>query len=767
MNLPYSQLTLPALLVFALFACDGSVTETPAEDIVVAPQPIQPPQNCQPCHERQYRESLSSVMSGYRSVSPLMNALELGGNFLVQGVLESGAIGTNLRPQYETPSEPGLSTGTNSVSATEIVTRDQARSAFCIGCHNPGLVLDGEDPDKREIPEWQGRYGDADPACVATGTVACFRPIENVRPLRDYHLVGSDGRQVLPATPGGAPPPGATPSLGAHAIHCDICHNARAPDLLKSLQRDGFGNGAFKLEPGRFKVGPFDDAVVVGPLESAGESRAFHFNSRKPAEIAYIRSSEFCISCHDVRIPAPSLFAPEGTPEYFRLENLGTEWATQAYAGNDNPFGAIVRCQDCHMSMYPYGGDSTYTIADPADPTVQYTITSPTPSVFPTNKAAGGTIDPTGAGLPLPDRKVVTHQFTGVDVPMLSDAELRARLGPDRPDTDAPGVDEHGIPNSLVTRREDLLKAGLRLYLDRTDARATLGSKFNVRVTALALTGHNWPSGFSQERTTWIDLRVTAKRRGSNEDFVLYQSGYQVDKPHPETGEMVADGSLHDEDLEHATVVVNPFTHDNEVFESGPDAGPLERAFEGEATGLVLFRNELIRVYGPGAIGGRGTGIPATNRLHPRTGAVLSHVLEEETFSAGSANGVDNWRGLPALTPKTYRYQVELPTRTELADLGVELEGDLMVRAAVHFQHFPPLFMRFLARVSGAVPYQLPQEALRVPGFDDTRPGYSGYVGRRGPADRDLQLVDEKRIDDFLRTVRDIAVAERTVPLGG
>ena len=54
--------------------------------------------------------------------------------------------------------------------------------------------------------------------------------------------------------------------------------------------------------------------------------------------------------------------------------------------------------------------------------------------------------------------------------------------------------------------------------------------------------------------------------------------------------------------------------------------------------------------------------------------------------------------------------------------LGVELKGPLQVHAQVNFLHFPPLFMRFLARTTGA----------------------------DGPAGHDLNLVDEQRIDDLL-----------------
>ena len=61
----------------------------------------------------------------------------------------------------------------------------------------------------------------------------------------------------------------------------------------------------------------------------------------------------------------------------------------------------------------------------------------------------------------------------------------------------------------------------------------------------------------------------------------------------------------------------------------------------------------------------------------------------------------------------------------------------LQVHAQVNFLHFPPLFMRFLARTTG----------------------------EDGPAGHDLNLVDEKLIDDFLVNVKDIANADTTVSL--
>src|SRR5271169_5270421 len=68
----------------------GAVAQTPTGNGTGVPfksQDIQQPQNCLPCHQRQYNELRQSVKSGYRNVSPLFNGLETAGNFITGGVL--------------------------------------------------------------------------------------------------------------------------------------------------------------------------------------------------------------------------------------------------------------------------------------------------------------------------------------------------------------------------------------------------------------------------------------------------------------------------------------------------------------------------------------------------------------------------------------------------------------------------------------------------------------------------------------------------------
>src|SRR5579871_1062784 len=61
--------------------------QTGGQDGPFKPQTYQRPEACLPCHQRQYDELRSAVKSGYRSVSPLMNGLELSANFLNGGLL--------------------------------------------------------------------------------------------------------------------------------------------------------------------------------------------------------------------------------------------------------------------------------------------------------------------------------------------------------------------------------------------------------------------------------------------------------------------------------------------------------------------------------------------------------------------------------------------------------------------------------------------------------------------------------------------------------
>ncbi len=709
MSIRYLSGTVVCFLCVLVSGCSTQVQNTPnTPQVQFMQQQFQRPENCLPCHQRQYDELHSSVKSGYRNVSPLFNGLESAAN-LVNGGL--------LRPVYKDSPvvlTDGTPLNTNMYSSPILTETRQVQAAFCLTCHNANIEILGENIALREVPQ-------------LPGLLTSFQP-ELFRPLRDYHLVDANGNQLLPPTPGADPPPGAQPSLGAAGVTCDFCHDENGPDLNRSFQMDGFANTSFLLNQSNAKVGPFPFPVAV--------KNHFHVVSNDQNLIGFLRAGAFCNACHDVRVPRRNLTAEEHNMNpggqkvsYFRLENLSTEWQVGPYNSTSNPFGTVVRCQDCHMSLFPYAGSSTYQVGD-------MTVTSPTPGVFATDYAAVPGVS-TDQNAPLPQRKVVEHYFTGVDVPIASPDELSARLGPGYPDPYATGTDSHGVPVGLATRRNNLLDAAVRISLNKTDTSAQLGQKFSVRLEAVSLTGHRFPAGFSQERTTYVQLSVTDSE---TPPFVLYQSGYEIDKPHPNTGESGPDGNLDDEDLEHLHAVVDPGTHtltyttgtgtnggNNLIFETGPDDGPDARVYVGAPEGLVLFRNELIHIFLPGDPIGRidATGAPVK----------AQGVHFEETFNAALSDSVDNFRSLQPLHPRTYTYEIQLPTQQQLQAIGVTMQGPLHVHAQVNYEHFPPLFLRFLAGVTGA----------------------------SGPTGNNLNLVDEHRIDTFLKNVENIASNDATV----
>ena len=683
-------------------------------------QAFQRPESCLPCHQRQFDELRQAVKAGYRNVSPLFNGLESAGN------LVSGGL---LRPVYSDSTivlPDGSLLNTNMFSSPILTETRQVQAGFCVTCHNADVEMLGDNPHTREIPALPGLGTMFDPTIL--------------RPLRDYAMVDANGNQLLPPTIGGYPPAGAQPSLGAAGITCDYCHDENGPNLNRSFQHDGFGNTSFYLNPSKEKVGPF--------LFPVGVKNNFHVASNDANKIAFLRAGAFCNTCHDVRLPINNLTSAEqninpggSNVKVFRLENLSTEWQIGPYNSTNNPFGKVVRCQDCHMSLFPYAGNTSYQVGD-------LSITSPTPGIFPTDYAAVPGVS-TDQNYPLQKRQVVTHFFTGVDVPLLPTSELQARLGSTYPDPNANATDTHGLPVGLATRRVDLMKAAMRVSLANTDPSVQAGQSFMVRLEAVSLSGHRFPSGFSQERTAYVQLTVTDAN-----GFLLYQSGYTVDKPHPNTGETAPDGNLDDEDVEHVHVVVDPGHYapgayapgtatnggNNAVFELGPDDGPEQRVYAGIPEGLVLFRNELTHIFlpCPTAV----TNPPCTTDLVGRTDAQGNPVKAqtahfEETFNAALSNSVDNYRSLQPLQPRTFTYEIQLPTATELQELGVTLRGPLQVHAQVNFEHFPPLFLRYLAQTNGP----------------------------NGPTGNDLQLLNEQLIDAELKNIQSIASADVSVNL--
>ncbi len=389
----------------------------------------------------------------YAAISPVFNAFEL----TMQKLTEGGFAPNGVEPN------------------------------FCIQCHSPTGVFNGELPD----------YVDESSA----------------GPARDF------------LTP-----------VSQEGLSCDFCHTVSGPDIEGSLLKDGIANMSLLFEPGDTKYGP-----IWEPAENA-------YHSSMGSD--FLTSPEFCGACHDVRIPLPDVVTGE---PFQRLENLFTEWLEGPYATTDNPYGKVVRCQDCHMSLYPQTA----------------------PGVFPTMNL--------GTGFRNPDRPHAIHAFTAVSVPLIDDPRF--------PNIDSDEIDEFGFPKGQIQRREQMLRAACWLTLEGTpDSISADADVIPIKVVVTNVgAGHRVPSGFSQERQVWVELIV------EDDAGLIYESGYLRDSAHPETGEMEPDGLLDDEDLYD-----HKFTVDIESFDTQFDLGPDHDQRPEVNLGITNFQNEFIRVHEDG-----------------------------------------------------------------------------------------------------------------------------------------------------------------------
>jgi len=469
-------------------------------EFLVAPVPVSEPtavdysqpEVCAICHPRQFKEWQGSMMR-YGAISPVFAALELFLNKMPSAAHPEGALASGRLPALK-----NFNTGKT--------IPDRAGDLLCQSCHNPiDAARSYPDPEL----EFHEIGFEKNPFPVKHGEDDNIP--NDVRPLRDF------------AT-----------SLGRKGISCDFCHQVTGPsfEVVHPVREgDGIANVSINFQGGIDKQGP-NGGSFWNPM---------HTTVTNP----YLRTSEFCGGCHDVRLDKDD----QGTrkPDAQRLENLFTEWRQSPYGPAPN--GNNTTCQDCHMSLYPDKppGSQPYN----------------TVTVFP--MISTKTV-----------RKVSTHYFTGVDVALIDDF----------PGQQPAGTGSYGLPIGQIERREALLKAAATMKVNVPASVAANGIlSISVDVTNVGA-GHNIPSGFSQERQMWIELTVT-----DAQDNDIYKSGYLIDSAHPQTGELTPDGSLDDEDLQNYEVTLDPVTGKNIGLIHGPDYNERPR---GVNRGLVNFGNEFI-----------------------------------------------------------------------------------------------------------------------------------------------------------------------------
>ncbi|WP_177420804.1 hypothetical protein [endosymbiont of Lamellibrachia barhami] len=422
---------------------------------------------------------------------------------------------------------------------------------------------------------------------------------------------------------------------GRGGISCDICHQISGPDTSLGFGRlgDGIANTAFVLEPGDTKFGPLDNPEY-SPTHTSAHGQDINMQD------GYLSSSEFCGTCHDVRIPPDANLTdavdPVTNEPFQRLENLFTEWKNGPYGPINNTVGGVVTCQDCHMDLGPPEPAGSYAEGE--------TTVYPRPRYV------------------FEREEVSTHYFTGIDIALV-----------DFPGQDNEARDENGNVIGQVQRRRILMESAAEIAVS-APADADSGSTIPITVHVTnSGTGHNLPSGFSQERQVWVELIVS-----DNNGQTVYESGTLVDTAHPETGETEPDGNLDDEDLRNlvgpngGSGVIDPLTLEADVIH-GPD---YNRRHEDPPVyqGLANFGNEFIRIQVD------ENGEPMRDDQ--------GHFIEEEVLMPFLSTHTDNSFSIPALKTVDVRYDVDVPAG---------IEGPLQINVRLRARAFPPRFLRALA----------------------------------------------------------------------
>jgi hypothetical protein len=255
-------------------------------------------------------------------------------------------------------------------------------------------------------------------------------------------------------------------------VNCHFCHSMVDPiykpgtspieDLTVLAAHEdvptSYGNAMFVLDPTGLRRGPYDDADATHDWVAS----PFH------------RTSEQCGTCHDIgtltvsrqpdgtyRYNGFDLRDPSGDPvQMFPLQRTYSEWKLSAFASGGVDMGGrfggtgggvVETCQDCHMPRVVAAG-----------------------CVFTEERS-----------------DLARHEFAGAGAPVL---DLIAELYKDDPAVDLPSI-ARGRAAAV-----SMLERAATVELSQTDPRY-----LDVRVTNE--TGHKLPTGHSEGRRIWINVR--------------------------------------------------------------------------------------------------------------------------------------------------------------------------------------------------------------------------------------------------------------------
>lgn len=589
---------------------------------------------CAQCHAREFSEWRDSVMA-HAAKSPLFGALE-------------SVIEEQVGRSDQCPSGAGVlrraATDRCIDAKSQVSVTGSGGEHWCVNCHAGASNLSAP------IPAWS-----------ASGEARSRAPLREL--LDDTALEG---------------------------ISCGLCHSAVGPAHPGGAYQGNARWTSF-VTGQSFSMRPEDQQGVFGISNSGAElsPRALLGGlgpggapHPKAAANAYLKTSEFCGACHDVRLfGTDAVRGPQAGESFKRLRNAYSEW--QRWSAQT---GSKTTCQDCHMSLFPgvCVQDAAKSTGDNGCPP-GHRFEERTP----------------GSYASLGRRRATSHYFTSVDLPMSPEAR-RERFA----DT---SLDAFGQPVGLAARRDQLLRRAVSFELRGERDGDQL--RIPVRIANVGA-GHRVPAGFSQEREIWVELEV----RDAKGDLV-YQVGHVTradedlhDKAflRVNTDDSVRDAAGRPLGMFGADVVDGP---DHPRWSPNPKQGGT--VFRG--AGLINFQNGFLRcVRCIGSIDAEGRCQPGPGQGRIRsdryedgvydldTGACQSNLSGDEAlfetyFPVGgldaergvtkAPDAIIDTRSLPPGVPVEYTYL--LPARGH--------PGPFVARATLHFRAFPPFLLRAFA----------------------------------------------------------------------
>ncbi|MEZ4443997.1 MAG: hypothetical protein R3B72_33290 [Polyangiaceae bacterium] len=665
-----------AIALALAFTLDTPPDETsPTARPEIRPQPIlaaatSRAQDCASCHPRQAAEWSQSVM-GHSVKSPLFNALE-------------ALIEEQVGRDDDCPGGAGILRRADPRSAcrardTGLSITGSGGEHWCVNCHAAGDNLGSR------MPVWEGqRTGDPrsrHPVKDLIGEVA----LEGIGCAFCHQVHGPVGRQGSGGYQG---------NPDWRSFVTGIVYASRPEDRRGKL---GIANSGYLLDPAELLLqGP-------GGLEKAATQGGFAVHAR-PTDAArrYLASSDFCGSCHDVRLFGTDVIGVSKGEHFKRLRNAYSEWA--AWAADERAAGREpASCQGCHMSSFPgvcVPGErpDEDPIHDGCPEGTRFEARAPGERV--TGRVAQASAEATA---------ISPHYFAGVDMPLAREIADEALA--------ADGLDAAGIPLSAKRRRDLLLRASMELSLGEAQRS---GASLSIPVLVENVgAGHKVPAGFSQEREIWVHLRVE-----DGQGRVVYEVG-RVERNDEDLHDKVflrvntdpgrIDGQGRPVGLFGADIRDGP---DVPEWSPPPDVGG--DRFVGR--GLINFQNGFLRcvrcigLVGPngeceapvnGFFGDHRAARFADGDYDLDTGECRSNLsgraaLLETYFPVGS---LDADRGLPkgpdaiidtrSLLPgRRVRYTYQLSTQGR--------PGPFQVTARLMFRSFPPFLVRAFAEYEAA-----------------------------------------------------------------